>query len=191
MLKKNCTLCCLLFCRVLFTMRKFVFVNLPCLNVDLLGRGTASAELPADPSERHLCCWVVQRIISRALQLLSSTHYQNSTWAVNFFVEISERHINCWGLKRRIRAGLQLQSYSANYQNSTSVAPSIFTSSSVLRIPSRPSCLSTWRKHRQQCPSCFMPLCSKAHTVFFGCMLHSVHPWVFPSSECNLSSSEP
>jgi len=32
-LKKNCTLWSLLYCCILIAMRKFMFLNLPCLNV--------------------------------------------------------------------------------------------------------------------------------------------------------------
>jgi hypothetical protein len=54
--EKHCTLCSLLYCCIFFIMRKFAFLNLPCLNLDMLGRGAASAELPGDLSDHHFCC---------------------------------------------------------------------------------------------------------------------------------------
>jgi len=133
--ENNCTLCSLLYCCIFFIMWKFAFLNLPCLNVDLLGRGTSSAGLPGDLSDHHFCSWVVERIISRAFQLLScSANYQQSAFScwvqriisralqlLSCSANYQQIAFSCW-VQRIISRALHPQSCSANYQQSSSAA---------------------------------------------------------------------
>ena len=142
----------------------------------------SAAELFSESSAERFSFWVVQRIISRAHQLLSCTaNYQQSTSAAELYSELSAEHFSCWVVQRTIRRALQLTPV---FSLQTECWGSPLDSPVCRRAVNTGSTL-----YAVLFPPCF--LAARQTQFSFGCMPHSEHPWVFLSSEGNLSSSEP
>ena len=150
-----------------------------------------------------------KRIISRELRLLScSANYQQSTSAVELYRKLSEQHFSCWVIRRIIRTTRKLPCFSTTYQNRTPTTelfselsekhfscPQFFSLQAkcwgtlfYLPVCWHALCTNTTAQALLFQPS---PLAERPTQCSFDFMLHSEHPWVFLSSEGNLSSSEP
>jgi hypothetical protein len=95
-------------------------------------QSASAAELFNELSAERFICWVIQRIISVARQLLSSANYQQTASAAELYSELSEKRFSCRVVQRIISTYLQQLSFTANCQQSASAAE--FNELSALRF---------------------------------------------------------